>query len=75
MPALPFRPGFTFLAPTGRGDNRREMKKGRRLYRQGAESGELAQFQRTYGKRKGRRIYFAVVGKVRRERLAKGRAA
>ena len=51
------------------------MKRGRHLYRGGAESGELAQFQREYGNRKGRKIYFAVVGKVRRERRAKGRAA
>lgn len=43
------------------------------LYRDGAERRQLAAFQREYGKRKGRRIYFAVVGKVKRERAAKGR--
>lgn len=40
------------------------------LYRDGAERGELADFQERYGKRRGRDIYFAVVGKVRRERGA-----
>ena len=41
------------------------------LYRDGAKWGEIAKFQGEYGKRKGRKIYFAVVGKVKRERAAK----
>ena len=40
------------------------------LYRDGAERRELADFKRRYGKRRGRDIYFAVVGKVKRERHA-----
>ena len=34
------------------------------LYRDGAERKELTDFQRRYGDRRGRDIYFAVVGKV-----------
>ena len=43
------------------------------LYRDGAEKGEIRDFQRRYGKRKGRAIYGAVVGNVKRERAAKKR--
>ena len=43
------------------------------LYRDGAEKGEIRDFERRYGKRKGRRIYGATVGKVKRERAAKKR--
>ena len=43
------------------------------LYRDGAKKRETRDFQRRYGKRKGRRIYGATVGKVKRERAAKRR--
>ena len=46
------------------------MAKRRRkhLYRDGARSAELRAFERRYGKRKGKYIYGATVGKVYRER-------
>jgi hypothetical protein len=46
------------------------MSKRRRkhLYRDGARGGELRSFERRYGKRKGKYIYGATVGKVYRER-------
>ncbi len=47
----------------------------RHLYRDGAKGAELRKFEREYGHRKGRRVYGAVVGKVRRERAAKRRRA
>ena len=43
------------------------------LYKDFAERGEIRDFERRYGKRKGRRIYGATVGKVKRERAAKKR--
>jgi len=45
----------------------------RHLYRYGAKSRELREFERRYGKEKGRRIYGAVVGKIKRERERKHR--
>ena len=41
------------------------------LYRNGAESIEKRKFEREYGKKKGDYVYGAVVGKVRREQLAR----
>lgn len=41
------------------------------LYRDGAKRGEIAKFEQEYGQRKGREVYFAVVGKVKRERASK----
>ena len=43
------------------------------LYRNGVASHERRKFEKEYGKKKGDYVYGAVVGKVRRERLAKGR--
>ena len=43
------------------------------LYTHGAKTREERAFEREYGKRKGKYIYGAVVGKVKRERLAKRR--
>ena len=43
------------------------------LYRNGAKYRERKKFENEYGRKKGDYVYGAVVGKVRRERLAKGR--
>lgn len=43
------------------------------LYREGAKRGELRKFENRYGKEKGKRVYGAVVGKVKRERARKKR--
>ena len=43
------------------------------LYRNGAKYRERRKFEKEYGRKKGDYVYGAVVGKVRRERLAKGR--
>lgn len=43
----------------------------RRLYRGGAKKSEEAKFERRYGKVKGKRVYGATVGKVKRERKRK----
>lgn len=37
------------------------------LYKKGAKRGELRKFENRYGKKKGKRVYGAVVGKVYRE--------
>lgn len=44
--------------------------KQKHLYREGAKGPELREFERKYGKRKGRRVYGATVGKVKREQMA-----
>lgn len=49
------------------------MKKDKHLYRGGAKGSQLRAFERRYGKRKGKRVYGAVVGKVKRQREAKAR--
>ena len=41
------------------------------LYRKGARRGELRSFERRYGYKKGKYVYGATVGKVKRERLKK----
>jgi hypothetical protein len=41
------------------------------LYRNGAESFERKKFEKRYGKKKGDHVYGAVVGKVKREQLAR----
>ena len=41
------------------------------LYKNGAESAERRKFEQEYGKEKGDYVYGAVVGKVKREQLAK----
>jgi hypothetical protein len=46
------------------------MQKQKHLYKFGAKRGQLRKFENRYGKNKGKRVYGAVVGKVRRERLA-----
>lgn len=46
------------------------MRRRKHLYRDGAKGPELREFERKYGKRKGRRVYGATVGKVRREQEA-----
>ena len=53
------------------GEEEKKMNMSRRrkhLYRDGARGAELRAFERRYGKRKGRYIYGATVGKVYRER-------
>lgn len=40
------------------------------LYRFGAKKREEKDFERRYGKRKGKKVYGAVIGKVKREREA-----
>lgn len=44
--------------------------KRKHLYRDGAKRSELLSFERRYGRKKGKYIYGAVVGKVYRERHA-----
>lgn len=46
-------------------------KKRKHLYRAGAKGAETRAFEARYGKRKGKRIYGAVIGKVKRERKRK----
>ena len=41
------------------------------LYRNGAKYREQKKFEREYGKKKGDYVYGAVVGKVKREQLAR----
>ena len=43
-------------------------RKSKHLYRHGAKRRELRSFERKYGRKKGKYIYGATVGKVRRER-------
>jgi hypothetical protein len=40
------------------------------LYRDGAKQPEEREFERRYGRKKGKRVYGATVGKVERERQA-----
>ena len=47
------------------------MRKEKHLYRFGAKAREERKFEERYGKVKGKRVYGAVVGKVKRERAAK----
>lgn len=48
------------------------MTKGKgHLYRFGAKRGELRKFENRYGKEKGKHVYGAVVGKVKRARAKK----
>lgn len=46
-------------------------KKTKHLYRTGAKGREQRSFEERYGKVKGKKVYGAVVGKVKRERAAK----
>jgi len=48
-------------------------RKAKHLYRYGAKRKELRAFERRYGKRKGKHIYGAVVGKIKRERARRHR--
>lgn len=45
------------------------MKSSKHLYRDGAKYREIKKFEKRYGKIKGKRIYGAVVGKIKRERM------
>lgn len=45
--------------------------KKKHLYKKGAKYREEKKFQEEYGKERGKYIYGAVVGKVKRERMAK----
>ena len=45
----------------------------RHLYRYGAKKYMIREFEKRYGKRKGKEIYGAVVGKIKRLREAKRR--
>ena len=56
-----------------RGGERKKARHPFHLYRNGAKYREQKKFEKEYGKKKGDYIYGAIVGKVRRERLAKGR--
>ena len=48
-------------------------RKSKHLYKDGAKRRELRSFERKYGRKKGKYIYGATVGKVRRERHRKRR--
>lgn len=48
-------------------------KRVKHLYRKGGKAREEPKFERRYGKEKGKRVYGATVGKVKREREAKRR--
>ena len=41
------------------------------LYKNGAKKKELKKFKSRYGKKNGKKVYGAVIGKVKRERAAK----
>ena len=43
------------------------------MYKFGAKAGQERKFEGRYGKEKGKYVYGAVVGKVKRERAAKRR--
>lgn len=45
------------------------------LYAHGGRKRNLPKFEKRYGKEKGRKVYGAVVGKVRRERMAEGKCS
>lgn len=45
------------------------MRMSKHLYRNGAKYREIRKFEERYGKAKGKRIYGAVVGKIKRERM------
>lgn len=47
-------------------------QKSKHLYRFGAKASQERKFEKRYGKKKGKRVYGAVVGKVKRERMRKG---
>lgn len=49
----------------------RSVRKTKHLYRTGAKSREEKEFEKRYGPEKGKRVYGATVGKVKRERAAK----
>lgn len=44
------------------------------LYKFGAKREQLRKFENRYGKTKGKRVYGAVIGKVKREREEKAEA-
>ena len=44
-------------------------ERGKHLYRDGAKRKELMEFERRYGKEKGKKYYGATVGKVYREKF------
>lgn len=46
-------------------------KKGQHLYRYGAKAGELHAFEHRYGKERGKYVYGATVGKLKRVRELK----
>ncbi|MCW1311408.1 MAG: hypothetical protein QXJ93_01050 [Candidatus Rehaiarchaeum fermentans] len=48
-------------------------KKAKHLYRYGAKGAELREFEKRYGKEKGKKVYGAVVGKIKRLREKKRR--
>lgn len=45
-----------------------EMHREKHLYREGAKYKEEKEFEKRYGKKKGKYVYGATVGKVKRER-------
>jgi hypothetical protein len=50
-----------------------KMRRMKHLYRYGAKKYMIREFEKRYGKRKGKEIYGAVVGKIKRLREAKRR--
>ena len=50
------------------------MTRYKHLYRFGGEKEEIKQFEKRYGKTKGKRVYGAVVGKIKRLRMRRGYA-
>lgn len=53
--------------------SRSRRTRSKHLYRDGAKSSEERKFEKKYGKKKGKYIYGATVGKVKREREVKRR--
>ncbi len=49
------------------------VNKEKHLYKNGAKNKEIKIFEKRYGKKKGDKIYGAVVGKIKRERMKKRR--
>ena len=48
-------------------------KRNNHIYRDGVEARELKAFEKEYGKKKGKYVYGATVGKLTREKRAKQR--
>ncbi|MEM3908072.1 MAG: hypothetical protein QXZ17_14640 [Nitrososphaerota archaeon] len=62
---------MTEFRTKGRGKSRRVYPISKRLYKGNAKYVQMKKFEEEYGKERGDYIYGAVVGKVKREQLAK----